>query len=128
MSKYTKIGKGAAFKNRDKQEGDSKPDYSGPAFEIELGGNKYNVAVAGATGAVGTEIVQILEQRNFPIDNLFLLASYIIFTVESYTSGLCVFIDFMNCIIETKATLVSFFVTFLIDLINFPAQNKYTSK
>ena len=46
MSKYTKIGKGAAFKNRDKQEGDSKPDYSGPAFEIELGGNKYNVAVA----------------------------------------------------------------------------------
>ena len=36
---------------------------------------KYNVAVAGATGAVGTEIVQILEQRDFPIDNLFLLAS-----------------------------------------------------
>ena len=36
---------------------------------------KYNVAVAGATGAVGTEIVQILEQRNFPIDKLFLLAS-----------------------------------------------------
>ena len=36
---------------------------------------KYNIAIAGATGAVGTEIVQILEQRNFPIDNLFLLAS-----------------------------------------------------
>tara|TARA_Y100001970_G_scaffold170752_1_gene208708 strand:- start:10845 stop:11888 length:1044 start_codon:yes stop_codon:yes gene_type:complete len=36
---------------------------------------KYNIAVAGATGAVGTEIVQILEQRDFPIDNLFLLAS-----------------------------------------------------
>ena len=36
---------------------------------------KYNVAVAGATGAVGTEIVQILEQRDFPIDNLYLLAS-----------------------------------------------------
>ena len=36
---------------------------------------KYNVAVAGATGAVGTEIVQILEQRDFPIENLFLLAS-----------------------------------------------------
>ena len=30
---------------------------------------KYNIAVAGATGAVGTEIVQILEQRDFPIDN-----------------------------------------------------------
>ena len=36
---------------------------------------KYNIAVAGATGAVGTEIVQILEQRDFPIDNIFLLAS-----------------------------------------------------
>ena len=36
---------------------------------------KYNVAVVGATGAVGAEIIQILEQRDFPIDNLFLLAS-----------------------------------------------------
>ena len=36
---------------------------------------KYNVAVVGATGAVGSEIIQILEQRNFPIDNLYLLAS-----------------------------------------------------
>ncbi len=36
---------------------------------------KYNIVVAGATGAVGTEIVQILEQRDFPIDNLYLLAS-----------------------------------------------------
>ncbi len=36
---------------------------------------KYNVAVAGATGAVGSEIINILEQRDFPIDNLYLLAS-----------------------------------------------------
>ena len=36
---------------------------------------KYNIAVAGATGAVGSEIIQILEERNFPIDNLYLLAS-----------------------------------------------------
>ena len=36
---------------------------------------KYNLAVAGATGAVGNEILQILEQRNFPIENLYLLAS-----------------------------------------------------
>ena len=34
---------------------------------------KYNIAVVGATGAVGTEIVQILEQRDFPIDNFCLL-------------------------------------------------------
>jgi len=36
---------------------------------------KYNIAIAGATGAVGNEIIQILEQRDFPIDNLYLLAS-----------------------------------------------------
>ncbi|MDO9351590.1 MAG: aspartate-semialdehyde dehydrogenase, partial [Deltaproteobacteria bacterium] len=36
---------------------------------------KYNVAVAGATGAVGNEMISILEQRNFPVDRLKLLAS-----------------------------------------------------
>jgi len=35
----------------------------------------YNVAVAGATGAVGNEMVSILEQRNFPVSQLKLLAS-----------------------------------------------------
>ncbi|RPJ04937.1 MAG: aspartate-semialdehyde dehydrogenase, partial [Deltaproteobacteria bacterium] len=35
----------------------------------------YNVAVAGATGAVGNEMVSILEQRNFPVNQLKLLAS-----------------------------------------------------
>jgi aspartate-semialdehyde dehydrogenase len=36
---------------------------------------RYNVAVAGATGAVGNEMVSILEERNFPVDRLRLLAS-----------------------------------------------------
>lgn len=36
---------------------------------------KYNVVVAGATGAVGNEMVSILEERNFPVDRLKLLAS-----------------------------------------------------
>ena len=36
---------------------------------------KYNVAVMGATGAVGAQFLSILEERNFPIDNLRLLAS-----------------------------------------------------
>ena len=36
---------------------------------------KYNVAIAGATGNVGREIIQILEDKNFPVDKLFLLAS-----------------------------------------------------
>ena len=35
----------------------------------------YNVAVLGATGAVGHEIITILEERNFPIDNIYALAS-----------------------------------------------------
>jgi len=35
----------------------------------------YNVAVAGATGAVGNEMVAILGQRNFPVNQLKLLAS-----------------------------------------------------
>lgn len=37
--------------------------------------SKYNVAVMGATGAVGEEMLKILEERKFPIENLTLLAS-----------------------------------------------------
>jgi len=36
---------------------------------------KYNVAVAGATGAVGEALLNILEQREFPVDQLYPLAS-----------------------------------------------------
>lgn len=36
---------------------------------------KFNVAIVGATGAVGEAMLEILEQRNFPVDNLYLLAS-----------------------------------------------------
>ncbi|PZO21234.1 MAG: aspartate-semialdehyde dehydrogenase [Leptolyngbya foveolarum] len=35
----------------------------------------YNVALMGATGAVGTELLALLEERNFPIKSLKLLAS-----------------------------------------------------
>ena len=35
----------------------------------------FNVAVAGATGAVGVEMIKTLEKRNFPVKNLKLLAS-----------------------------------------------------
>lgn len=35
----------------------------------------YNVAVVGATGAVGETLLSILEQRNFPVDQVFALAS-----------------------------------------------------
>ena len=36
---------------------------------------KYNVAIAGATGAVGEELCRVLEDLNFPVGNLFPLAS-----------------------------------------------------
>ena len=36
---------------------------------------EYNIAIAGATGAVGLEMIKILEERNFPVKNLSLLAS-----------------------------------------------------
>lgn len=35
----------------------------------------YRVAILGATGAVGTELIQLLEERHFPVSELRLLAS-----------------------------------------------------
>ena len=35
----------------------------------------YNVAIVGATGNVGRKFLEILDERNFPIDNLYLFAS-----------------------------------------------------
>jgi len=35
----------------------------------------YRVAIMGATGAVGTELLELLEERNFPVKELTLLAS-----------------------------------------------------
>src|SRR5512140_1511889 len=35
----------------------------------------YNTAVVGATGAVGNEMIKTLEQRQFPVGKLKLLAS-----------------------------------------------------
>ena len=37
--------------------------------------NGYTIAVVGATGAVGTKMIQMLEQANFPINEVKLLAS-----------------------------------------------------
>ncbi|MCX7597082.1 MAG: hypothetical protein N2235_25710, partial [Fischerella sp.] len=36
---------------------------------------KYNVAIVGATGAVGQEFLLVLEQRKFPLGELRLLAT-----------------------------------------------------
>ena len=36
---------------------------------------KFNVAIVGATGAVGEALISILEERDFPVAQLFPLAS-----------------------------------------------------
>lgn len=42
---------------------------------MSKGGKGYRVAVVGATGAVGREMVSVLEERNFPVSSLHLFAS-----------------------------------------------------
>lgn len=52
--------------------------------------NKINLAIVGATGMVGRAFLKILEERQFPINNLYLFASYrskgqkIIFNEQEY--------------------------------------------
>ena len=43
--------------------------YFGPTM------NAPNIAIVGATGAVGIEILRVLERRSFPVGSLKLLAS-----------------------------------------------------
>ncbi|PPA72012.1 aspartate-semialdehyde dehydrogenase [Jeotgalibacillus proteolyticus] len=46
---------------------------AGRGFSVKSKG--YHVAIVGATGAVGTQMLSILEQRQFPIEKLTLLSS-----------------------------------------------------
>lgn len=36
---------------------------------------KFNIAIVGATGMVGRTFIKVLEERNFPVENLYLFAS-----------------------------------------------------
>jgi len=36
---------------------------------------QFNVAIFGSTGAVGETMLEVLKERKFPVDELFLLAS-----------------------------------------------------
>ena len=40
-----------------------------------MSNKEYNIAVVGATGNVGREVLTILEERKFPIKNIYALAS-----------------------------------------------------
>ena len=46
-----------------------------PFEQEEMKMKKYNVAILGATGAVGQELLKILEEYDMPIDTLLPLAS-----------------------------------------------------
>jgi len=61
---------------------------------------KYNVAILGATGAVGREMLKILGERKFPINQLKLLAS-------SKSAGQVISSDFGDVIVQ-QATTESF--------------------
>ena len=34
-----------------------------------------NITIVGSTGNVGRKIIEVLEKKNFPVDNLYLVAS-----------------------------------------------------
>ena len=38
--------------------------------------SKYNIAIVGATGIVGESLLDIINEKNFPIDNIVPLASH----------------------------------------------------
>src|SRR5205807_7385575 len=40
-----------------------------------LKGKSYHIAIAGATGAVGAELLRVLERRGFPVERLLPLSS-----------------------------------------------------
>ena len=48
---------------------------SGAHAEAGSWGGLFRVAIVGATGAVGIEMIRCLEQRNFPLTSLRLFAS-----------------------------------------------------
>ena len=56
----------------------------------------YNVAVVGATGAVGNEMVSVLEQRKFPVKELKLLASERSIGKELTFRGKLIPVDVLN--------------------------------
>src|SRR5271167_1853899 len=50
-------------------------EWRAPSLYFARTMNAPNIAIVGATGAVGMEILRVLERRNFPVASLKLLAS-----------------------------------------------------
>jgi aspartate-semialdehyde dehydrogenase len=58
--------------------------------------DRYVVAVVGATGAVGNEMISILEERNFPVESLRLFASERSEGIELEFSGQKISVETLN--------------------------------
>ncbi|MBL0687261.1 MAG: aspartate-semialdehyde dehydrogenase [Sulfurospirillum sp.] len=71
---------------------------------------KYNVAVVGATGAVGEELFRVLDELNFPINNLIPLASSKSVGVEiEYRKKYYKVLELTEGIFEEKEVEIAFF-------------------
>ncbi|MBI4634689.1 MAG: aspartate-semialdehyde dehydrogenase [Deltaproteobacteria bacterium] len=57
---------------------------------------EYTVAVVGATGAVGNEMISVLEERNFPVSRLKLLASERSVGKELTFKGKSLFVEMLD--------------------------------
>ena len=55
-----------------------------------------NIAVVGATGAVGTVFLKMLEERNFPVDDLRLCASERSLGKRIKVNGIDIELEFLN--------------------------------
>lgn len=54
---------------------------------------KFNIAVVGATGMVGEAMLAILQERNFPVNNIYLLAS-------KRSAGVNIRFNDQNCMVQ----------------------------
>ncbi len=69
------MSRSTSFLNRERKESAIKLVRKWKGELLQMTTTNYHVAVVGATGAVGEKILNILEERNFPIASLKLLSS-----------------------------------------------------
>ena len=69
---------------------------------------KLNIAIAGATGNVGRKIIEVLERRKFPLNNLYLLASKNSSGKEIDFLGKKIIVEQLDTFDFSKATITFF--------------------
>ena len=61
---------------------------------------QFNVAIVGATGLVGQELIKILEERNFPVDSIHLYAA-------DHSAGKKLFVKHQETAVPSEQTKIS---------------------